>query len=205
VVAALAPNRQTGVQVRGRVGAIEHAWGAFNGNQRQASGNDNDDLMVVGRVAFWPTVATAERPGDRLEIAVNAAHSKDADATIGNFIPSFAGTRSLWGADARWTYGKWLVAAEGISSRFDPVVGPTRHPAGFHGTLGYMTSRRTQLLARWDDFDADGIGAFRQKLVVLGWNFWPTRATEVQINSVTSADGGGLRHQQGLVNFQVAF
>lgn len=205
VVTALAPNRQVGAQLGGRTGIFEYAGGAFNGNQRQAAGNDNGDLMYVGRLSVFPAVATKDRPNDRLEIGVNAARSEDAAAAVGvGFLPSFAGTRSLMGADARLQRGPWLLAGEAITSRLAFAGGPTRTPEGFHATVGYTTSPRTQLLARWDDFRADGLAA-DQQLLIFGLNFWPTRATELQVNAVTPANRGGLAREQLLVNLQVAF
>lgn len=205
VVTALAPNRQVGVQVGGRSGAIEYAAGAFNGNGRRAGGNDNDMLLYVGRASLWPVISSAARPADRLEIGASVAHSDDAAAPIGvGFLPNFQGTRTLWGVDARWQRGPWLVAGEAISAKLDGVAGARNRPEGYHATLGYTTSRRTQALARWDDFRADGLG-ISQQLLILGLNFWPTSATELQVNAVTPVNRGGVRREQLLVNLQFAF
>lgn len=207
VVTALAPNRQIGVQVGGRpgAGALEYAVGAFNGNRYSAGGNDNSDLLYAGRLGFWPSIATSDRPNDRLEIAVNVAHSRDASAPIGaGFIPSFAGERTLFGGDVRWRFGPWLVAGEVITARLDFDGGPVAKPSGWHATGGYMLTRKSQVLARWDAFRPDGI-APDLDLLVLGYNLWPTRPTELQINYVIPIKGPGPDRHQVLVNLQVGF
>lgn len=207
VVTALAPNRQIGVQVGGRpgAGAVEYAVGAFNGNRYSAGGNDNSDLLYAGRLGFWPSIATRDRPDDRLEIALNIAHSRDASAPIGaGFIPSFAGERTLFGGDVRWRFGPWLVAGEVITARLDFDGGPVAKPTGWHATGGYMLTRKSQVLARWDAFRPDGIIP-DQDLLVLGYNLWPTRPTELQVNYVIPIKGPGPDRHQVLVNLQVAF
>jgi hypothetical protein len=206
VVSALAPMRQVGVQVHGtsNSGLVEYSAGAFNGNARAIS-NDNNELLYVGRVSLWPVRPDAANPGNRIEVAFNAATSNDAAAPIGlGFIPAFNGSRALLGADARWQAGPVLVAGELITSRFKPVLGPRRSPQGFHATFGYSTTPRTQLLARWDSFSPDGIGP-DQDLLILGLNFWPTKPTELQVNLVTPTNRGGIAHEQVLINLQVAF
>jgi len=207
VVTALAPNRQIGVQVAGRpgTGLVEYAVGAFNGNRYSAGGNDNDELLYAARLGLWPSVATGDRPNDRLEVALNVAHSRDASAPIGaGFIPSFAGTRTVYGGDVRWRRGRWLAAGEFIAARLDFDPGPVLRPTGWHATAGYMLTRKSQVLARWDALRPDGIGP-DQDLLVLGYNLWPTRPTELQVNYVIPIKGPGPDRHQLLVNLQVGF
>ncbi len=207
VVSALAPNRQIGVQLAGRPGggAVEYAVGAFNGNRFSAGGNDNGQLLYAGRVGFWPSVASRARPDDRLEVAVNIAHSRDDGAPVGaGFVPAFAGERTVYGGDVRWRRGRWLVAGEVLAARLDARTGPVFRPTGWHATGGYMLTRKSQVLARWDAFRPDGIGP-DQDLLVLGYNLWPTRPTELQVNYVIPIKGPGPDRHQLLVNLQVGF
>ncbi len=63
---------------------------------------------------------------------------------------------------------------------------------------------RHQLLVRWDALDFDN--GITSQFVVLGYNFWPSRAFEFQVNYLIPVhDGSEVSDQQILVNFQVAF
>lgn len=206
VVAALAPNRDAGVQVSGRPGsgAVEYVVGAFNGN-RSAAGNDDGELLYAARVVWRPAIATASSPDDALEVAVNVANSNDTAAPIGiGFIPAFTGTRTLVGADMRLTRGPWLATAEFISARLEPTVGPVRRPEGWQATGGYELTPKSQALLRWDVFRAAGIGPDVEQIVV-GYNRWPTKATELQLNYIVPTNLGGFNHHRILVNLQLGF
>ncbi len=56
---------------------------------------------------------------------------------------------------------------------------------------------------RWDSLSPDGI-APESDYAVLGYNLWPTQATEVQANYIIPTRGGVDNHQL-LINLQVAF
>ncbi len=202
VVTALAPGRSAGLQARGAFADRRVGWaaGLFNGN-RGAAGNDNDRFLRAGRVTFEPRAARRS-DGDRLLVGINAAASEDADYSAGGFFTAFAGRRSLVGIDARWTRSKWLLATEVIRARLTPLVGPRTEPDGLHLTAGYATSPRTQVLLRWDTFSADD-GSADSDWVVLGLNFWPTGASELQVNFVHPVEG--IHEDQILVNAQIAF
>ena len=195
VVRALSPGRQVGVAIRGGAagGAFSYGAGVFNGNGRSLSGNDNDKLMYAGRVTANPRVNEGT-----FEVGANIAFSEDETGI-------FAGERLLLGADLRREWAKWLLSAEAIYADFDPVVGEAFQPFGYHATIGYMLDPgRHQLLARWDAFDFD-TGADLQ-FIVLGYNFWPSRAFELQVNyAIPVHDGSEFSDQQILVNFQFAF
>lgn len=206
VVNVLAPNRQIGVSVRGRLGGgrLGYRVGVFNGNGRDLGGNDDTAFLYAARLA-----TTTSWNGGRLELGANVAHNETR-------LPGADLRRLLGGADFRLTHGALLLAAEVITSDFEldaePASPVSIAPTGFYLTGGYMlVPDRHQLLVRLDHFDPDvatnfdpGIGT-KRTLVVLGYNFWPTRATEVQLNYLfPTGDDGGLDQSFLLVNFQVA-
>lgn len=206
VVTALAPNRQVGVQLAGRPGRglVGYAVGAFNGNRLRPGGNDNNALLYVARLGVWPRVATASRPDDALEVAVNGAHSRDSGADLPDIAAAFNGTRTVLGADVRWRRGRWLVAGEMIGARLRFDSGGTRHPWGWHATAGYLVTGKSQVLARWDALRPDSAG-LAQDFVVLGYNLWPTRPTELQVNYLIPLNRGGWERHRVLVNLQIGF
>ncbi len=196
VVSTLAPGRQVGVALRGSVNErlITYGAGVFNGNGRRVTGNDDNNLMYVGRLVVRPSVSSGT-----LEVGANVSFSKDDNAT-------FQGNRFLVGGDARRQWDRWLASAEFIYADLDPDVGPGAQPFGYQATVGYMLDPgRHQILGRWDSLDLDG-GATTRNFIVLGYNFWPTQAFEFQVNYLIPVfDGSDAGDQQILLNFQVAF
>ncbi|NIP78344.1 MAG: hypothetical protein GWN82_11320, partial [Gemmatimonadetes bacterium] len=51
---------------------------------------------------------------------------------------------------------------------------------GLYLTAGYMVREMRQILLRWDRYEAPGQDA--DDMLVLGFNAWPTGATEIQLN-----------------------
>ncbi len=206
VVTALSPNRDVGVSLNGRPGggALEYQIGAFNGNRTSGGGNDNNALLYTGRLAIRPDIATAESPSDQFEFAVNVARSEDSTARIAGLVPAFDGTRTLLGADMRLQRGPWMVSAELIAATLVFTGGPERNPMGWHATAGYMLTPKAQGLLRWDVLETDGLATDVNRLVA-GYNLWPTKATELQVNYLVPVDGGGSKQHQLLVNLQVSF
>lgn len=140
VVTALAPARQVGVQIGGALGPFVYGTGVFNGNAFDGSGNDSDELMYVARIAFLPQAL--QREGGSFEMALNAAYSEDQRAALPGLRGDFTGTRTLLGADVRWTRGRWLWSGEIIAGQLEPEPGPESDPFGFHQTGGL--SRRPE-------------------------------------------------------------
>jgi hypothetical protein len=197
-VATLRPGRQLGVSLRGNTAdsKLDYRVGVFNGNGGTLSGNDNNGLMLVARAATYPGVTEGS-----LEVGINFAYNEDNTGTL-------VGDRTLLGADVRREWEAWLVSGEFVWSNVDPVAGPERNPFGYHVTVGYMIEPgRHQILGRWDSLDLDvGPSTADQNYVILGYNFWPSRAFELQINYlIPTADDAEVGDQQILVNFQVAF
>ncbi|TFG89302.1 MAG: hypothetical protein E4H17_00910 [Gemmatimonadales bacterium] len=179
VVRALAPGRQLGAQAEGRVarGVVQYGLGVFSGNTE--SSNDDDRLLTAGRVAIVPFRSTPSSTR-QLEIAGNLAYSHDTNVSLGALGSSFAGRRTLYGADVRWRHDDWLVAGEFIGARLEPDSGSTTNPVGWQGTLGYHISRKFQLLARWDALRPDGPGA-DSDLLLIGFRAWPTGAVQCRL------------------------
>ncbi len=205
VVAALAPGREIGAQVRGAVSKerIRYRVGLFNGNRFDERGNDNDHFLYAGRLELNPRPGGADS-GSELAVGVNLATSRDEDASfLGGDVGDFDGRRNLVGVDARWARAKWLLSGEAIWSKLDRDAGPTVRPSGFHATIGRMVGEKSQLLLRWDSLSNDGLTEDTE-LVILGYNLWPTKVSEFQLNYVIP-DEGGLDSHQLLVNTQIAF
>jgi len=192
-VTALAPNRAVGVALRGPVGdGFNYSAGIFNGGGG-VGGNARGEVMGVARIGW---------AGEELQIGVNAARNGDQRTfNPATSDPSFATVESLFGVDARFTRGAWLVAGE--LDIADGQFGTTSDPWGGFATVGYMVEENSQILARLDHFDTGAFGDERT-LFIAGWNLWPTSVTELQINGVIPIEGFS-DDPQLLVNLQLAF
>ncbi len=206
VVSSLAPNRQVGFQVRGLFAqnVVSYAAGIFNGNRFVNSGNDNNEFLYVGRVGIFPRINSEGGINGKLEIGINAAYSKDNHVPIGNLIPFFDGKRTLLGADARLTYTKWLITGEVIYASLATNSNTTFNPYGYYVTAGYLVAKNSQILVRWDSFFPDNL-APNSHLLIFGYNLWPTKVTELQVNYIIQTHNSALEHHQLLVNAQFAF
>jgi hypothetical protein len=205
VVSALAPARQLGAEVAlgARAAPVGFSAGVFNGNAIGANANDNNALLYVARFRITPIRPSSQHHG-RLLLGVNAGFSRDAAASLPAILPtSFAGDRTLLGADARYTDGPLLLSGEVIYAHLAPAVGPAIEPWGFHATAGYKPTARTQVLGRWDRLDRGLLAT--TDLIIFGFNAWPTRATEVQVNYLFDTDQATVDNHRLLVNLQLGF
>jgi hypothetical protein len=221
VVAVLAPGRQIGAQARGRLGEtfpVEYNLGIFNGNGYGGNSNDNNDFLYAARLTVLPFKATENSP-TRLEISASAVYSRDDLARVSELLNPFvfdalffSGKRTLYGADFRFTAGKFLLAGEYVKGDFDgnftllaadTSIGSAK-PDGYYLTAGYMLTSNLQLLGRWDSFKADS-GADNPDWAIIGLNFWPSQVSELQLNYVINTDNSEFKYHQVLVNAQIAF
>lgn len=205
-VAALAPGRQIGLQAGGAFASRswEYRAGIFNGNRfLEENTNDNDEFLYAARIAYLPPSLQGPGETDRFDIGLNAAYSKDRDVSLSGITDSFDGERALIGLDARWRRERWLVAGEVIGGRLDPAEGGRFEPFGWHVTGGYMLTPRSQALVRWDKFRPDN-GESPADFIILGYNLWPTGATEVQVN-VGLPTEDSFDNSELLINFQIGF
>ncbi|TYP95352.1 Phosphate-selective porin O and P [Fodinibius salinus] len=200
VVSSLAPSRQIGVQVSGWLlpNTIHYAAGAFNGNGFGGNSNDNNNFLYSGRLEYH----MQSSPNNNLVLGVNGAISEDDNISLSGITNNFDGTRSLGGADARWTINKFMVSSEFIYSSLE-TTNSDFNPFGFHATAGYMAGSKTQILLRWDQFDADGTGPDTES-VIAGLNIWPTQVSEIQFNYILPTNES-IEFSQILINFQIGF
>ena len=103
----------------------------------------------------------------------------------------------------RLQQGRWMVSAEAIAATLVFTAGPERNPMGWQATAGYMITPKSQGLLRWDALETDGLAVDVNRLIA-GYNLWPTKATELQVNYLVPVNGGGIKQHQ-LVNLQVSF
>jgi len=191
VVNALALKRQIGVQLR-----------LFNGNGMSRTGNDNGDLMTVGRLALHPNLLANRGEGDGLEIAVDCARSRDDGVKLAGYDGGFRGERELLGADFRLVHNGLLLAGEYIMAGLEPAGSEKTETSGYQATAGYFIAPKTQLLLRWDRYSENGSGS-DSDLLILGFNYFPTSPTELQVNYIVPG-GKGPKNHQLLINFQLS-
>lgn len=204
-LANLAPNRQIGIMARGLIPntALTYSAGVFNGNRFNTNGNDNNDLLYMGRLSFNPDITNGSDKSNKLELAVNIAQSNDSNVSIPGIDANYNGKRLLAGADMRFEHSRWLITAEAVYGQFEPSGSEKFEPFSYQATLGYMICENFQGLLRWDsykldnDFDAD-------ELAVFGVNIWPTKISKFQINYVVPVNSIPNHHQL-LVNAQISF
>ncbi|HSG81691.1 MAG TPA: porin [Gemmatimonadota bacterium] len=205
-VIALAPGRQIGLQAGGELGSGSWTYsvGLFNGNRfLEANTNDNDDFLYAARIGYLPPALQGSGETDRFAVGLNAVYSKDSDVLLIGIADSFAGERVLFGLDARWTRQRWLLAGELIGASLDPTGGDSFEPFGWYLTGGYMLTPRSQALVRWDKFKPE-VGEDPADLIILGYNLWPTSATEIQLNlGLPTRDS--FDNSQLFINFQIGF
>ncbi|NNE08958.1 MAG: hypothetical protein HKN20_10405 [Gemmatimonadetes bacterium] len=198
VVNMLAPGRQIGVGVRGSgSGGMTYAGGVFNGNGVTANGNDDNEFQFVARTAL-------ERSAGSAKIVAGANASYEMMETAARFRNDIE-SETILGGDVRVEQDRFLVAGEYVFRMQELMTGSTDPEAhGFHATGGFMSSERTQVLARFEGYTANRDDTDMVYYVTGGFNVWPTSVTEFQVNVVFPTEGD-FEDGQLLVNAQVAF
>lgn len=197
VVSALAPNRQVGVQVGGSLDErVGWSAGGFTGANNTTA---NESLAGVFRLEGRGIAI-----GDgTLAAAGHVGVGRDGAIGTRALGGAFVGDGVLLGADARYEAGQLLLAAEVIRADWDPV-GPVDVDAdGLYLTAGWMVRENHQGLVRWDRYRAPGT-VLDDDVVVLGYNTWPTTATEIQVNWILPLRDSGEPYRL-LVNLQMGF
>jgi hypothetical protein len=189
VVNSIAPNRQAGVALDASLlpNRLSATVGAFNGT-RGLRPNDNDLFLYVGRLDGQLPVGTG-----RLEVGTNVGYSVDDNVDLSGLNrPQFAGTRFLFGVDARWETDRWLVAGELDTGELDPrgisvpSLAASSEPFGFYLAAGANVAADHQLLARFDQFDPDvPAQAAPDDQLTLGYNYEPSSVLRVLVNYQT--------------------
>jgi len=194
-VSQLGTDRQYGVDVAAHLGIATIQLGGFTGPNGSPAG---EDLVGVARVAVAPTLGE----GQTLRAGVSAAAGRDGAVGGRSRGVGFEGSASMFALDARYRRGPLLLAVEGMLASYDPDLDADQDGSGFFVTGGWYLSERTQLLARWDRFS--DVGEDADDNLVLGFNAWPTSASEIQVNWVAPIAGSSSPHKL-LINFQVGF
>lgn len=200
---ALVPNRQIGVTFRGAIPntSLNYSAGVFNGNRYSSSGNDNNDMMFVGRLGISPEISSDKN--NKFELAVNAAFSNDKNVNLSPINNTFEGKRFLIGGDTRLEYEKWMLSGEAVYAKLDPANAEEFEPFSYQATIGYMIMDKMQVLFRWDSFKMnESVEANEQ--AILGLNIWPTKISQFRLNYVVPTKSAP-KHHTLLVGAQVAF
>ncbi|MEX2466270.1 MAG: porin [Gemmatimonadota bacterium] len=196
VVQALAPNRQVGVRLSGRLDEyVSWAAGGFTGSSNSVPG---EPLIGVFRVDG----SSFELGEGLLSVGVHAATGKD-----GGIAPRFAAFRGdgvLLGIDGRYESGRLLLSGEYVRADWDPNVGADQDADGLYLTGGWHLEENHQVLARWDRYRGPGAGVEPDDALILGYNVWPTSASEIQVNGIFPLRDSTLPYRL-LVNFQIGF
>jgi phosphate-selective porin len=191
IVNTVAPNRQAGVTLGGPVlpNRLSVTVGAFNGT-RGLTPNDNDHFLYVGRVQGQIPVGE-----EQLRVGTNAAYSVDDDVNLSGLgRPNYAGTRFLFGVDARLETDRWLVEGELDAAALDPdaeqaATTASSDPVGFYLAGGIDVAPEHQLLARFDQFDPDvPTQVAPDDQFTLGYNYEPSSVLRILLNYQTPAD-----------------
>lgn len=174
VVTALAPNRQVGVQLGGRINdLLSWSAGGFTGQ------NTTTDESLLGVVRLEG--AGIEVAEGTLSVAAQVAGGRDDAAGARQLGPAFSGDGILYGADARFESEFLMLAGEYIRGEWEPDVGLTEVESdGLYLTAGFNVTETRQLLVRWDRYEAPGQEA--DDILVFGFNAWPTSAAQLRVN-----------------------
>lgn len=207
IVKMFTPARQIGFQVSGKGmdGVLEYRAGLFNGNGIKPKSDDDNALLSMIRLALHSDGNGESRPLS-IELGVNAAHSKESNATLlGGLLPNYEGSRTLLGADFRIETRTFFICGEAVFARFSAVTDTVYEPSGFHLTFGHSIVEDVQWIFRWDALDIGDLGGTlrRNDMLIFGINFWPTRPTKFQFNYAVDLDREPIRNHQILVKSQI--
>jgi len=199
--AILSPRREIGFQLSGKFAddLLEYRAGIFNGNGPNKSFNDNNSFLYVGRIA-----ATPQTKNSKYEIGLNAGYSSDSDGSI--FSKSFEGKKTFIGGDFRAEVQDFLFSTEIIMNKLDGKIDSLQsksEPYGYHITLGYKPLSKHQFLLRYDNLSPDGIIS-DSDFYIIGYNFWPTQVTELQVNYIIDSGQSEFKYHWILINLQIS-
>ena len=200
----LAPKRQIGLQLQGKMadGNFTYSAGMFNGNGFGPNQNDDGRFLYVARLEANSGVGSDS--DGRFMMGLNASYEQSERSASGaGLLSQVEGEQLLLGADTRITYNSMMLAGEFIYSTINADTGREYNPFGYHVTGGYFVTPKMQLLARWDYFDGDFIG-FSSESVVGGINIFPTDFSEVQLNYIYPLEEGA-DFSRILLNLQINF
>lgn len=138
-------SRQIGVMVSGDIidDRLAYSVGAFNGNNVNNGGNDNEHLLTVGRVSGVPIKTKSAT----VSLGANAFTTSDGTGAA-------ALDRTGYGFDAQLKAGRLDAAAEWLQMDSDPVVGADTTADGWSAHVGYMVVEKLLRAAvRYETYD----------------------------------------------------
>lgn len=198
VVSALAPNRQVGVRLSGRLDEyVTWAAGGFTGSSNSVPG---EPLLGVFRLE-----GSGMEAGEDALLSLGGQVAFGRDGAIGRGVGgnTFRGDGLLVGLDGRFTSGALLLAGEYIRGDWEPSFGGDGDADGLYLTAGWHLEDDHQVLVRWDRYRSV-TAAEADDAIVLGYNVWPTGASEIQVNGVFPLRDSALPYRL-VVNFQLGF
>lgn len=180
---ATVPERQVGAMLYGAPLAnilpnqkdlFTYSAGIFNGNNRNATINDNSEFMYAGRVESVPFQGQVIGLPAKWRLGANAFFSRDAANTLLSHVGNLAlspidgslspynahspDERVAWGVDQTLTVGPFEVSAEYIADRIRPTT-PAPSFARFTASGYYVQpslyiwEKKLQLVAKWERFE----------------------------------------------------
>ena len=198
VVSTLAPNRQVGVRLSGQLDEhVSWAAGGFTGGSNNVPG---EPMLGVFRLEGSGIQASEDA---LLSLGGQVAFGQDGAIGRGVGGNAFRGDGLLVGLDGRFTSGDLLLAGEYIRGEWEPDFGGEGDADGLYVTVGWHLEENHQVLARWDRYRSV-TAAEADDAIVLGYNVWPTGASEIQLNGIFPLRDSVLPYRL-LVNFQIGF
>lgn len=203
VVNRLAPKRQIGAQLQGKIadGKLKYSAGMFNGNGYGNNQNDDGNFLYSARLeanSGWGNAAD-----NNIMVGINAAYEENDQPSGGNVLSQVSGEQVLLGADTRINHDKLMLAGEFIYANLDTDLGAEHHPFGYYLTAGYFVTPKTQLLVRWDYFDGD-FYVDSSDSIIGGVNIFLTEFSQIKFNYSYPVEEG-IDYSQLLMNLQIAF
>ena len=186
---ALTPERQIGVQLWGKPLAhfwpeqkdlLGYAFGVFNGNNRNATVNDNSDFLYAARVVLTPWTGKLFEQDARLKIGFDGLYSRDAagvnltqtgnlrlqsDGSLKAFEDHNDDIRRGWAANVSFNLGPFDFIAEYLEERIRPVGTSTLATSGFGKTNEFVANgyyvqgsyflpgKKFQLVTKWESLN----------------------------------------------------
>ena len=196
----LAPKRDIGFQLSGKFinDLLEYRAGIFNGSGANKL-NNNNSFLFAGRISAKSKTETSS-----YEAGINAGYSENSDGKI--ISMNFKGKKIFAGGDFRAEINNFLFSTEVIMNKLEGTIDSIqskKEPFGYHITLGYKLFQNHQFLFRYDNLSPDGIIS-DSELYIIGYNFWPSKPTELQFNYVIDSKQTDFKNHWYLLNLQVS-
>jgi phosphate-selective porin len=196
----LAPKRDIGFQLSGKFinDLLEYRAGIFNGSGANKL-NNNNSFLFAGRISAKSKTETSS-----YEAGINTGYSENSDGKI--ISMNFKGKKIFAGGDFRAEIHNFLFSTEVIMNKLDGLIDSvqsTSEPFGYHITLGYKPFQNHQFLFRYDNLSPDGITS-DSELYIIGYNFWPSKPTELQFNYIIDSKQTDFSNHWFLLNLQIS-